>query len=117
VHWQSKRQPIVTSSTTEAKLVALNLCAPQVQWLNLLLREDFGVNPLKATLHCDTQSTVAIAYNPVESDRSLHINVKSRKIQELIENQVVSVERIPTKDQVADILTKQMDRRQFEYLR
>jgi hypothetical protein len=117
VHWRSKRQPIVTSSTTEAELVALNLCALQVQWLKLLLGEDFGVNPLKATLHCDNQSTVAIAHNPIASDRSRHINVKYRKVQELIENQVMSVKWISTKDQVADILTKQMDRRQFEYLR
>jgi hypothetical protein len=117
VHWRSQRQPIVTSSTTEAELVALNLCALQVQWLKLLLGEDFGVNPLKATLHCDNQSTLAIAHNPIASDRSRHINVKYRKVQELIENQVMSVKWISTKEQVADILTKQMDRRQFEYLR
>jgi hypothetical protein len=31
VYWRSKKQPIVTSSTTEAELVAINLCALQVQ--------------------------------------------------------------------------------------
>jgi hypothetical protein len=47
VHWRSKRQPIVTSSTTEAELVALSLCALQLQWL-LMLADDLGVNPLQA---------------------------------------------------------------------
>jgi hypothetical protein len=117
VYWRSKRQPIVTSSTTEAELVALNLCALQVQWLKLLLGEDLGVGPLKAKLYCDNQSTVSVAHNPIASDRSRHINVKHRKVQELIENQVMDVEWISTTDQVADILTKQMPRRQFEYLR
>jgi hypothetical protein len=70
VHWRSKRQPIVTTSTTEAELVALNLCALQVQWLKLLLGEDLAVNPLKAKLRCDNQSTVAIAHNPIASNRS-----------------------------------------------
>jgi hypothetical protein len=117
VYWRSKRQPIVTSSTTEAELVALNLCALQVQWLKLLLGQDIGVAPLKANLYCDNQSTVSVAHNPIVSDRSRHINVKHRKVQELIEDQVMNVEWISTKDQVADILTKQMPRTQFEYLR
>jgi hypothetical protein len=95
----------------------LNLCALQVQWLKLLLGEDIGVAPLKANLYCDNQSTVSVAHNPIASDRSRHINVKHRKVQELIEDQVMNVKWIPTKDQVADILTKQMPRTQFEYLR
>jgi hypothetical protein len=117
VYWRSKRQPIVTSSTTEAELVALNLCALQVQWLKLLLGEDLGVAPLRANMYCDNQSTVSVAHNPISSDRSRHINVKHRKVQELIENQVMDVKWISTKEQVADILTKQMPRTQFEYLR
>jgi hypothetical protein len=88
-----------------------------VQWLKLLLGEDLGVGPLQARLYCDNQSTVALAHNPLASDRSRHINVKHRKVQELIENQVMNVEWISTTDQVADILTKQMTRTQFEYLR
>jgi hypothetical protein len=117
VFWRSKRQPIVTSSTTEAELVALNLCALQVQWLKLLLGSDLGVGPMQANMFCDNQSTVTVAHNPVASDRSRHINVKHRKIQELIENQVLTVKWIPTQEQVADILTKQMPRAQFEHLR
>jgi hypothetical protein len=42
----------------------------QVRWLKLLLGEDIGVSPLKVKLHCDNQSTVAIAHNPTASDRS-----------------------------------------------
>jgi hypothetical protein len=48
VYWRSKRQPIVTSSTTEAELVALNLCALQVQWLKLLR---VAKRALKSTLY------------------------------------------------------------------
>jgi hypothetical protein len=72
---------------------------------------------MKADMFCDNQSTVSVAHNPVASDRSRHINVKHRKVQELIENQVLSVKWIPTQEQLADILTKQMPRPQFEHLR
>jgi hypothetical protein len=43
--------------------------------------------------------------------------VKHRKLQELLENQVLSVSWVPTKDQVADVLTKQLPKPQFEHLR
>jgi hypothetical protein len=117
VYWRSKRQPIVTSSTTEAELVALNLCALQVLWLKLMLGTDLGVGPMRADLKCDNQSTVAVAHNPIASDRSRHINVKHRKVQELISQQVMSVTWVPTTEQLADILTKQMARPQYERLR
>jgi hypothetical protein len=117
VFLRSKRQPIVTSSTTEAVLVALNSCALQVLWLKLLLGDDLGVDLLKADMCCDNQSTVSVAHIPAATDRSRHINVKHRKIQELIQNQALSVSWIPTEEQLADIITKQMSRPQFEHLR
>jgi hypothetical protein len=117
VFWRSKRQPIVTSSTTEAELVALNSCALQVLWLKQLLGNDLGVAPLRADMFCDNQSTVTVAHNPAATDRSRHINVKHRKVQELIKNQVLSVTWVPTQEQLADIFTKQMARPQFEHLR
>jgi hypothetical protein len=88
-----------------------------VQWLKLLLGSDLGIAQTEARLLCDNQSTVAVAHNPVATDRSRHINVKHRKVQELIENQVLSVSWVPTKDQVADVLTKQLPKPQFEHLR
>jgi hypothetical protein len=80
---RSKRQPIITSSTPEAELVALNLCALQVQWLKLLLGEDLGVGPLQARLYCDNQSTVSLAHNRLASNQ-WHVNAKHRKVQELM---------------------------------
>jgi hypothetical protein len=43
--------------------------------------------------------------------------VKHREVQELIAHQVLDVEWISTKEQIADVFTKQMNRQQFEYLR
>jgi hypothetical protein len=97
--------------------VALNLCALQVQWLKLMIVTDLGVGPLTVELKCDNRSTVSLAHNPVASDRSRHIDVNQRKIQEVIESKVLSVKWIPTTEQLADILTKQMPRTQYEYLR
>jgi hypothetical protein len=71
-----------------------------------MLSDDLDVDPLQAQLYCDNKSTVTLSRNPISSDRSRHIAVRYRKIQELIEKQVMSVAWIPTKEQVGDILTK-----------
>jgi hypothetical protein len=51
---------------------------------------------LKARLYCDNKSTVAIGQNPIASDRSRHVSVKYRKVQEMVENEVLTVEWITT---------------------
>jgi hypothetical protein len=78
-----------------------------------MLGDDLGVNPLQAQLYCDNESTNTLSRNPISLDRSRHIAVKYRKVQELIAKQVMSVEWIPTKDQVAGTLTKATPRVQF----
>jgi hypothetical protein len=41
-------------------------------------------NPIKATpLYCDN-STVTLAKDPISSDRTKHIEVRHRKVQELV---------------------------------
>jgi transposase InsO family protein len=113
VHWRSKRQPIVTMSTTEAELVALTELSLQVKWLRNLLQEDIRI-PFNVTpLFCDNASTVTLAKDPISSDRTKHIEVRFRKVQELVESKEVEVAWIPTDEQAADIFTKPLPRPAF----
>jgi hypothetical protein len=98
-------------------LVAPNLCSLQVQWFMLLLGVDLAVAHLETKIFCDNQSTVTIAHSPVASDRSRHIQVKYKKVQELIDSQFMSVKWKQTSEQLADIFRRQLPRPQYEYLR
>jgi hypothetical protein len=113
IYWRSKRQPIVTMSSTEAELVALTELSLQAKWLKNLATQDLKLSLSVTPLLCDNNSTVTLAKDPIASDRTKHIEVRHRKVQELVESKEVEVKWIPTEEQTADILTKPLARPTF----
>ncbi|GAA0168387.1 transmembrane signal receptor [Lithospermum erythrorhizon] len=75
VAWSSKKQPIVTLSTTEAEFVAVAFCTCQAIWMKRVL-EDLGYNKLNCIgIKCDNSSTIKLSKNPVMHGRSKHIDI------------------------------------------
>ncbi|KAM1346354.1 hypothetical protein ACFX13_036411 [Malus domestica] len=106
VTWRSKKQNVVAHSSAEAeyKGMALGIC--EILWLKLLL-SDLGIQhdqPMK--LFCDNKAARDIAHNPVQHDRTKHVEVDRFFIKEKLEGKIIEVPAIRTKDQLADILTK-----------
>ena len=105
IYWRSKRQPLVTVSTAESELVALTDTALQVQWLQMLLSEDFQFKTTNKLL-CDNRATTRIAEDPICSQKTRHIEVRYKKVQELVDQKKNKVEWVPTHLQFADAFTK-----------
>ncbi|GKV33525.1 hypothetical protein SLEP1_g42028 [Rubroshorea leprosula] len=85
ISWSSKKQPIVTLSTTEAEYVAATSCACQVIWLRRIM-EELELNQHEATsIYCDNSSAIKLSKNPVLHRRSKHIHVRlwTRKEREI----------------------------------
>ena len=70
--------------------------------------------PMK--VFCDNQSAISIAKNLVHHNRTKHVEIDRHFIKEKIENGTVSLLYTPTSQQIADILTKALPRKNFEYL-
>ncbi|XP_011046793.1 PREDICTED: uncharacterized protein LOC105141310 [Populus euphratica] len=60
--------------------------------------------PMK--LYCDNKSAIAIAHNPVQHDRTKHVEVDKHFIKEKLESGLICTPYVPTGEQLADILTK-----------
>ncbi|KAK2444948.1 putative mitochondrial protein [Trifolium repens] len=116
ISWFSKKQNCVALSTAEAEYVAAGSSCTQLVWMKQMLKE-YDVEQDVITLYCDNLSAINISKNPVQHSKTKHIDIRHHFIRDLVENKVVTLEHVGTKDQVADIFTKALDAVQFENLR
>jgi len=57
-------------------------------------------------LHADNQGVIALAKDPIRKERHKHIDIKYHFIKSEIEMGTITLNYIPTEDNVADIFTK-----------
>ena len=75
IAWKSWKQSTAYKSSSEAEYRAMAATASEVTWTIRLL-EDLGITNLKpVVLHCDNQSALHIARNPVFHERTKHIEI------------------------------------------
>ncbi|XP_019105507.2 uncharacterized mitochondrial protein AtMg00810-like [Beta vulgaris subsp. vulgaris] len=116
ITWKSKKQSIVSKSSSEAEYRAMAAAASEVTWAVRLL-EDLGITNLKpVTLHCDNQSTLHIAKNPVFHERTKHIKIDCHFTREKVLEGLIHRTYLPTQKQLADIFTKILPSKQLNVL-
>ena len=106
VSWSSKKQTIVTLSTTEAEFVAATTCACQAVWLRRILHMVNFKQEGPTLIYCDNTSTIKLSKNPVLHGRSKHIDVRFYFLRDLTIDQTIDLVYCKSEDQVADIFTK-----------
>ncbi|CAK1579062.1 unnamed protein product [Parnassius mnemosyne] len=116
ITWSSQKQKTIALSTTEAEFVAACEAAKEMIWLRQLML-DLGENCKCVTMFIDNQSAIKLINNPVYHKRTKHIDVKYYFIREKVELGMIKINYVPSKDQLADILTKALSTQTFTYIR
>jgi len=75
VSWSSKKQELVTLSTTEAEYVAVMHAAKEAVWLHRLIGKFFSPPKEPTTLHGDNKSAIALAHGCQYHARTKHIDI------------------------------------------
>jgi hypothetical protein len=106
ISWSTKRQEIISLSTTESEYVAATYAAKEALWLRSLLSQLFDTNLEATTLFSDNQSAIAITKDHQYHARTKHIDIRFHFIRWIVENGSLRLIYCPTNDMVADTLTK-----------
>ena len=116
VTWRSKKQNVVARSSAEAEFraVAHGIC--EVMWIKRILEELKLSHPTPMKVYCDNKAAISIAHNPVLHDRTKHIEVDKHFIKEKINAGIICMTYLPTGEQLADVLTKGLHKKQFDKL-
>ena len=98
VSWASKKQHIVSRSSTEAEYRSLAHTTAEVTWLSSLRGELQVPMTRLPEIWCDNQSTVLMAANPVLHSRTKHIELDYHFIREKVVQGIIQVKFISGND-------------------
>ena len=113
-HQNIKKKSVVAKSSVEAefKAVAQGMC--EGLWLQKLLEELHITIEFSIKLYCDNKAAISISHNPVQHDKTKHIEVNKHFIKEKIKKGIICMTCIPTREQLANIFTKGLQKSSFE---
>lgn len=116
IHWTSRKQKLTALSTMEAEYVALAHATKDAIWGQQLLYSLFDKR-ITVQIHCDNQAAITFSHNDTQHDKTRHIDLKYHRVKDHITNGDIVVTYIPTTDQQADGLTKNLPKGKFLYFR
>ncbi|KAJ0606762.1 putative RNA-directed DNA polymerase [Helianthus annuus] len=116
VTWRSKKQKVVSLSSAESEFRGIVKGITEILWLKKLMNEIGFPLKLPTQLMCDNKAAIKISENPVQHDRTKHVEIDRHFIKEKIEDGTVELPFIRSEEQLADILTKVVATKTFEIM-
>nr|GEY98421.1 copia protein [Tanacetum cinerariifolium] len=114
--WFAKKQIAFAISTTEAEYVFAGKACQQALWMKqALIKYDIHLDDISIT--CDNKGAINLSRNTVQHSRTKHIEIRYHFLHNNVQNGNISIKKVASKDNIADIFTKLLKREAFNYLR
>ncbi|GJS35501.1 ribonuclease H-like domain-containing protein [Tanacetum coccineum] len=109
IYWKSKKQNTLSKSSTEAEYRAVASVTSEVIWILFFLKDLQIESLLPVSLHCDINSAIKIAVNPLFHERTKHFEIDLYFVREKVLKEIVKTVKVDSANQIADIITKGFD--------
>ena len=106
VSWSSKRQPTLSRSNAEVEYRGVANVVFESCWLQNLLLELHCLVTKATIVYCDNVSAFYLLGNPMQHQRTKHIEMDIHFVREKVARGQVRVLHLPSRYQIADIFTK-----------
>ena len=116
ISWRSQRQPTASLSTAEAEYLAITEVLKDILWYRKIVKEIFN-QTISIPIYSDSTAAIAAAKRDGNERKLKHIDIRYHFIKEHLHNGVTTLNWISTNDQQADIFTKALPSKQFNYLK
>ncbi|KAI3706128.1 hypothetical protein L1987_76386 [Smallanthus sonchifolius] len=117
ISWSSKRQPTISRSSAEAEYRGVANTVAELSWIRNLMLELHVPVRNASIIYCDNISAVYLADNPVQHQRTKHIELDIHFVREKVRLGTVKVLHVPADYQYADIFTKGLPKHLFHRFR
>ncbi|GKF51780.1 ribonuclease H-like domain-containing protein, partial [Tanacetum coccineum] len=92
--WSFKRQPTLSRSSVEAEYRGVANAVAETCWLRNLLRELHTPLSSATLVYCDNVSAVYLSSNPVQHQRTKHIEIDIHFVRDLVATEQVKVDEV-----------------------
>lgn len=113
IAWRCQKQTIVALSTTEAEYISGCDLVKDLLPIREILVELGQMKDQPAKVCIDNLSAVRIAKNDGSQQRTKHIDVRKKWLNEQQESKKIDVKFVTSNNQLADMLTKPLQKRKF----
>lgn len=109
VSWSSQAQRIVSCSSTESEYISAAQCCKEFIFLKYLIEELTG-KTVTVNLFVDNKSTICLIKTDTFKHRTKHIQVRYHFIRQMYQERIFELFHIPSAENLADLLTKDLQR-------
>ncbi|GKA65009.1 hypothetical protein Tco_0764716 [Tanacetum coccineum] len=113
--WFLKKQTALTISTTEAEYVSARKACQQA----LLMKQtliDYELRLHDVPIMCNNKGAIDLSKNPMQHSRTKHIEIRHYFLRDNVQKGHISIKKVSSVDNIADILTKPLKCESFNNL-
>lgn len=115
IYWAAVKQKLIAQSTNESEIIAMNETSRNLMYHRSMLNELSGTET-DITLYTDSNGALKFTQDGI-GKRTKYFEVKLLYVKDLADKMLVKFARIDTKNNIADIFTKFLNRDKFASFR